>query len=46
MHRAVEIYRAVENASLKKILMEEIWKKKTKTFCPRNFMFLVYNIVW
>ena len=28
MHRAVEIYCAVENASLKKILMEEIWKKK------------------
>ena len=32
MHRAVEIYRAVENASLKNILMEEIWKKKQKLF--------------
>ena len=34
MHRAVEIYRAVENASLKKILMEEIWKKNIKNFLP------------
>ena len=28
MHRAVEIYSAVEKASLKKFLMQEKWKKK------------------
>lgn len=47
MHRAVEIYRAVEKASLKKNFDGGKMEKKTlKTFCPRNLpMFLVYNIV-